>query len=266
MSGNGNDSIKDRVIIVTGAGRGIGAAIARGLAAEGARLVITDRDEANAGAVASGIVAAGGQAIAVGVDVAERVSLRAMIARTVEAYGRLDVIFNNAGIAQTRPFLSITEEDWDRVMDVNAKGVLLAMQEAAQQMIKQGGGGKIINTASIAGKQGYEPLAHYSASKFAVVALTQAGARAFAKHGINVNAICPGVVATEMWKVIDRGFVEEGLTKTENEAFDGFASGILMGRPSRPEDMLGIARYLASGASDYMTGQSLMIDGGMVLI
>lgn len=261
-----NDSIKNRAIIVTGAGRGIGAAIARGLAAEGARLVIADRDEANAGAVASGIVAAGGQAIAIAVDVADRASLRAMIARTVETYGRLDVIFNNAGIAQTRPFLSITEEDWDRVMDVNAKGVLLAMQEAAQQMIKQGGGGKIINTASIAGKQGYEPLAHYSASKFAVVALTQAGARAFAKHGINVNAICPGVVATEMWKVIDRGFVEEGLTKTENEAFDGFASGILMGRPSRPEDMLGIARYLASPASDYMTGQSLMIDGGMVLV
>jgi meso-butanediol dehydrogenase/(S,S)-butanediol dehydrogenase/diacetyl reductase len=260
------NSIEDRAIIVTGAGRGIGAAMARGLAAEGARLVIADRDEANARAVAADIEASGGRAIAVMVEVTERESVRAMIARTVEAFGRLDVIFNNAGIAQTRPFLSITEEDWDRVMDVNAKGVLIAMQEAAQQMIAQGDGGKIINTASIAGKQGYEPLAHYSASKFAVVALTQAGARAFAKHHINVNAICPGVVATEMWKVIDKGFVDEGLTKKENEAFDGFASGILMGRPSQPEDMVGIARYLASPASDYMTGQSLMIDGGMVLV
>lgn len=260
------DSIAGRAIIVTGAGRGIGAAIARGLAAEGARLVIADRDEENAQAVAASIETAGHRAIAVPVDVARRDSLRALIAQTVAAYGRLDVMFNNAGIAQTRAFLSITEEDWDRVMEVNAKGVLLAMQEAAKQMIAQGGGGKIINTASIAGKQGYDPLAHYAASKFAVVALTQAGARAFAKHGINVNAICPGVVATDMWKVIDRGFMDEGLTKTENEAFDGFASGILMGRPSRPEDMVGIARYLASPASDYMTGQSLMIDGGMVLV
>jgi meso-butanediol dehydrogenase/(S,S)-butanediol dehydrogenase/diacetyl reductase len=261
-----SDSIEGRAIIVTGAGRGIGAAMAQGLATDGALLVIADRDEANAHSVAEAITAAGGRAIAQKVDVTQRASVQEMIAATVAAYGKLDVIFNNAGIAQTRPFLNITEEDWDQVMDVNAKGVLIAMQEAAKQMIDQGDGGKIINTASIAGKQGYDPLAHYCASKFAVVALTQAGARAFGKHGINVNAICPGVVATEMWKVIDKGFVDEGLTRKANEAFDSFASGILMGRPSRPEDMVGVARFLASPASDYMTGQSLMIDGGMVLV
>lgn len=261
-----SESLQGRSIIVTGAGRGIGEAMARGLAARGARLAIADLEEGNAAAVARSIAGAGGEAIAVAVDVTRRDSIQAMIRRVVDAFGRLDVIFNNAGIAQTRPFLSITEEDWDRVMAVNARGVLLCMQEAAQQMIRQGGGGKIVNTASIAGKQGYEPLAHYCASKFAVVALTQAAARAFGRHRINVNAICPGVVATDMWKVIDRGFREEGLTTRENEAFETFSKDILLGRSSTPDDLVGVACFLASAASDYMTGQSLVVDGGMVLV
>jgi meso-butanediol dehydrogenase / (S,S)-butanediol dehydrogenase / diacetyl reductase len=174
------------------------------------------------------------------------------------------VIFNNAGVAQTKPFLDITEDDWRFVTDVNALGVLICMQEAIRQMQAQGGGGKIINTASIAGKQGYEPLAHYSASKFAVVALTQAAARAFGKDRINVNAICPGVVATDMWKVIDGGFREHGLTSKDNEAFDTFAGIAVLGRPSTPQDLVGVARFLASSDSDFMTGQSLLVDGGMV--
>ena len=120
------------------------------------------------------------------------------------------------------------------------------MQEAAKRMIEQGTGGSIVNTASIAGKQGYEPLAHYSASKFAVVALTQAGARAFAKDKIRVNAICPGVVATDMWKLIDRGFKDSGLTSRDNEAFETFAATALLGRGSRPDDMAGVAMFLAA--------------------
>lgn len=259
-------TVKDRSIIVTGAGRGIGEAMARGLAADGAKLVIADLDEKNAEAVAQSIQASGGQAIGVKVDVADRASVAAMIAATVKAFGRLDAIFNNAGVAQTRPFLSITEEDWYKVNDVNALGCLICMQEAAKQMIAQGGGGKIINTASIAGKQGYEPLAHYSASKFAAVALTQAGARALGPHKINVNAICPGVVDTEMWNVIDQGFQSEGLTKRPREAFEQFSATILLGRASKAEDLVGVARFLASAESDYMTGQSLVVDGGMVLV
>jgi meso-butanediol dehydrogenase/(S,S)-butanediol dehydrogenase/diacetyl reductase len=141
---------------------------------------------------------------------------------------------------------------------------MICMQEAIRRMQAQGGGGKIVNTASIAGKQGYEPLAHYSASKFAVVALTQAAARAFGKDRINVNAICPGVVATDMWKVIDGGFREHGLTSRENEAFDTFAGIAVLGRPSTPQDLVGVARFLASADSDFMTGQSLLVDGGMV--
>ncbi|MCR4266547.1 SDR family NAD(P)-dependent oxidoreductase [Nitratireductor sp. ZSWI3] len=255
-----------RSIIITGAARGIGEAMARGLAADGASLTIADIDGKTAEEVAASIREGGGKAIAATVDVSQRESVRAMIGAAVAAYGKLDVIFNNAGIAQTKPFLSISEEDWRRVMDVNGLGVLVCMQEAIRQMIAQGRGGKVVNTASIAGKQGYEPLAHYSASKFAVVALTQAAARAFGKDGINVNAICPGVVATEMWKVIDKGFVDEGLTQRDNEAFETFSADILLGRPSKSDDLVGVARFLASSASDYMTGQSLVVDGGMVLV
>ena len=257
-------NIENKSIIVTGAGRGIGAEIARGLAADGARLTVADLSEETAGEVAAEIRQAGGTAIGVAVDVRQRESVRAMIDQAVQAHGRLDVIFNNAGVAQTKPFLDITEDDWRFVTDVNALGVLICMQEAIRRMQAQGDGGKIINTASIAGKQGYEPLAHYSASKFAVVALTQAAARAFGKDHINVNAICPGVVATDMWKVIDGGFREHGLTSRENEAFDTFAGIAVLGRPSTPQDLVGVARFLASSDSDFMTGQSLLVDGGMV--
>jgi|tagenome__1003787_1003787.scaffolds.fasta_scaffold20895986_2 meso-butanediol dehydrogenase/(S,S)-butanediol dehydrogenase/diacetyl reductase len=259
-------TVEGKSIIVTGAGRGIGAEMARGLAVDGAKLTIADVSEDNARSVAEEIKGAGGVAIAVTIDVRDRESVRAMIDETARAHGRLDVIFNNAGIAQTKPFLDITEEDWRLVTDVNALGVLICMQEAIKRMIAQGGGGKVINTASIAGKQGYEPLAHYSASKFAVIALTQAAARAFGKHQINVNAICPGVVATDMWKVIDSGFRDHGLTGKENEAFDSFAQVAVLGRASKPEDLVGVARFLASSDSDFMTGQSLMVDGGMVFV
>ncbi|RWR09247.1 glucose 1-dehydrogenase [Sinirhodobacter populi] len=261
-----SNSIEDRSIIVTGSGRGIGRSIAEGLAQAGARVVIADINAETAEATAAEIREAGGRAIGLAVDVTDRASTQALIARTVSSYGRLDAIFNNAGIAQVKQFNDITEDDWHRVMDVNAMGVLIGIQEASKQFIAQGGGGKIINTASIAGKQGYEPLAHYSASKFAVVALTQAAARAFGKHRINVNAICPGVVATDMWKLIDKGFKDEGLTSRDNEAFEGFSAGILLGRPSHPEDLAGVSIFLASAGSDYMTGQSLVVDGGMVLV
>ena len=260
------NSVKDRAIIVTGAGRGIGRAIASGLAAAGARLVIADIDPATTKAAAAEIRDAGGTAIGIATDVTDRASIRQLIARSVAEYGRLDAMFNNAGIAQVKPFNDITEDDWHRVMDVNALSVLIGIQEASRQFIAQGGGGKIINTASIAGKQGYEPLAHYSASKFAVVALTQAAARAFGGDRINVNAICPGVVATDMWKLIDKGFKDEGLTSRDNEAFEGFSADILLGRPSRADDLVGVSVFLASAGSDYMTGQSLLVDGGMVLI
>ncbi|UOK70417.1 glucose 1-dehydrogenase [Ancylobacter polymorphus] len=258
--------LRDKSIVITGATGGIGAAIARALAADGAAITVADLSQEAADKLAGEIATAGGKAIGVAVDVRERAQVRAMLDKAADAFGRVDVLFNNAGVAQTRPFLDITEEDWRFVTDVNALGVLIGMQEAVKTFRSQGGGGKIINTASIAAKQGYEPLAHYCASKFAVVAMTQAAARAFGKEGITANCFCPGVVATPMWDVIDKGFRDNKLTTKENEAFDTFAATAVLGRASQPADLVGVARYLASSDSDFMTGQSLMVDGGMVFI
>jgi len=256
-------TVKGKSIVVTGAGRGIGAEIARDLVQNGAKVCVADLDLSAAKNVAKNI---GNAAIAVEVDVSSRDSTRQMIAAAVKAFGRLDVIFNNAGISQACPFMDVTEKDWHRIMDVNGLSVLIGTQEAARQMKKQGQGGKIINTASIAAKQGYPLFAHYCASKFAVAALTQAAARALAVDRITVNALAPGVVRTELWEQLDREFMALGLTQSPDQAIDEFSQSILLGRYSKPNDITGVTTFLASTASDYMTGQTGMIDGGMVLI
>ena len=257
--------LQGKSIIVTGAGRGIGAGIAADLAAKGARVAVADLDAEAARGVAAVIVDKGGEAQGFSADVADRASVKSLIADVVGAYGRLDVMFNNAGISKTINFLDTTEEDFERIMKVNGLGVMIGIQEAARQMIVQGGGGKIVNTASIAGKQGYPLFAAYCASKFAVVALTQAAARALAEHRITVNCFAPGVVKTELWKQLDAEFMDLGLTKEAGQAINEFSSAILLGRPSLPADIVGTTTFLASPASDYVTGQTLMIDGGMVL-
>ena len=256
-------TVRDKSVIITGAGRGIGAEIARDLARNGALVCVADINMDAAVAVAGEI---GGKAIAARVDVSDRASVRAMIEKAVGAFGRLDVMFNNAGISQTCPFMDVTEDDWRRIMDVNGLGVLIGTQEAARQMKAQGTGGKIINTASIAAKQGYPLFAHYCASKFAVAALTQAAARALADDRITVNAFAPGVVKTELWQQLDREFMDLGLTAKPEQAINEFSQSILLGRASRPEDITGVTTFLASTASDYVTGQTYMVDGGMVLI
>ena len=255
-------TVSGKSIIVTGAGRGIGAAIALDLATNGAKVCVADLNLDAAKKVAADI---GNGAIATEVNVADRVSTRALIATTVRAFGRLDVMFNNAGISQTCPFMDVTEDDWRRIMDVNGLGVLIGTQEAARQMQAQGTGGKIINTASIAGKQGYPLFAHYCASKFAVVAVTQAAARALASDRITVNAFAPGVVRTELWNQLDREFMAHGLTEKPEQAINEFSQSILIGRPSRPDEITGVTTFLASTGSDYVTGQTYMVDGGMVL-
>ena len=257
--------LNGRSIIVTGAGRGIGAGIAADLAAKGARVAVADLDHGSAEAVASHITQQGGAAKAFTVDVSKRDSVRALIGDVVGAYGQLDVMFNNAGISKTLNFMDTTEADFDRIMQVNGVGVMIGIQEAARQMIAQGGGGKIVNTASIAGKQGYPLFAAYCASKFAVVALTQAAARALAEHRITVNCFAPGVVKTELWKQLDAEFMELGLTKDQGQAINEFSASILLGRASLPADIVGTTTFLASKGSDYITGQTIMIDGGMVL-
>ena len=260
------DRLKGRNIVVTGAGSGIGAGVAADLADNGANVVIADINVENGAKIAAQISKAGGKAVAVPVDVSNRESIKKMIADTVEAFGSLDVMFNNAGIIQTASYLEITEADWKRLMDVNGLGVLMGTQEAAKQMIVQGRGGKIINTASIGAKQGYPQFAHYCASKFAVAALTQAAARAFAEHKITVNCFGPGVVHTALWDQLNREFMEKGISSKPDQAINDFSTDILLGRYSTPRDIVGVTTFLASSDSDYITGQTVMVDGGMVLI
>jgi meso-butanediol dehydrogenase / (S,S)-butanediol dehydrogenase / diacetyl reductase len=254
-----------KTCIVTGAARGIGKGIGLRLASEGGNVVFADIEPKEAEAAAKEAQAAGGKAIGLPVDVTKRDQIRALIARTVAQYGRLDIIFNNAGINKIQPFMGTTEENWDRIMRVNALGVFLCTQEAARQMIAQGGGGKIVNTASIAGRQGYGNIVPYCASKFAVVSITQSSARALAANKITVNAFAPGVVDTPLWNQLDREHMELGETHEPGEAMKNFAAGILLGRVARPNDIAGLASFLAGPDSDYITGQVIVVDGGMLL-
>lgn len=252
-----------RTIIVTGGASGIGAALASGFAREGANVVIADLNLDAAEALASEIATSGGSATAVRVDVTDREAVRAGIAHAVERHGRLDAYFNNAGMNSPMKFLDVTESNFELVMRVNALSVLIGIQEAAKQFIAQGGGGKVVNTASIAGRQGFSSFAPYSAAKAAVISLTQAGARALAEHGITVNGFAPGVVATPLWTKLDRELEEIG---EGQNGFDSMSSGILLGRPADPDDIVPTGVFLAAADSDYITGQIIPIEGGMILV
>jgi meso-butanediol dehydrogenase/(S,S)-butanediol dehydrogenase/diacetyl reductase len=252
-----------RTIVVTGGASGIGAALASGFADEGANVVIADLNLDAAEALASEIAASGGSASAVRVDVTDREAVRRGIAHAVERFGRLDAYFNNAGMNSPMKFLDVTESNFELVMRVNALGVLIGIQEAAKQFIAQGGGGKVVNTASIAGRQGFSSFAPYSAAKAAVISLTQAGARALAEHGITVNGFAPGVVATPLWTKLDKELEEIG---EGQNGFDSMSSSILLGRPADPQDIVPTGIFLAAADSDYVTGQIIPIEGGMILV
>ena len=255
--------LSGRTVVVTGAASGIGAGIVRGLAAEGANVVLADLNLEAAQGIADEITQSGGAALAVKVDITDRDAVRAGIEAAVERFGRIDAYFNNAGMNAPMKYLDITEENFLKVMSVNALGTLIGTQEAAKQFIAQGGGGKIVNTASIAGRTGFASFAPYSAAKSAVISLTQAGARALVEHGITVNGFAPGVVATPLWDKLDADLEKMG------EGDSGFASmsgDILLGRPAQPTDIVPTAIFLAAEDSDYITGQIIPIEGGMILV
>lgn len=252
-----------RTVIITGGASGIGKGIAMGLAAEGANVVIADLNLDAATVLAKEILATGGQAMACKVDVTDRATVAAAIESAVAKFGKLDAYFNNAGFNQPLKLIDVTEENFNAIMKVNVWGVLVGMQEAAKQFIKQGSGGKIVNTASIAGRTGFASFAPYSASKASVISLTQAGARSWAELKITVNAFSPGVVDTPLWTKLDRDLENIG---EGDSGFDSMASGILIGRAALPSDILPTALFLASSDSDYVTGQTMAIDGGMILV
>ena len=261
--------LEGSVALVSGSGRGIGRAIALRYAREGAKVVVVDVDPGSAKAVADEVQSLGAEADAFQVDVSDPKQSTAMVVRTVDRFGRLDVLVNNAGVMRVRPLLELTPEDWDFVNDVNARGLFFAVQAGARQMVRQAPldegrpRGKIINTASIAGRIGRPMFAAYGASKAAAISITQSAALALAPD-VTVNAICPGVVDTEMWRQIDHEWTQME-KRPAGSAWQARISGIPMRRPETPEDLAGMAVFLASADSDYITGQSYHVDGGLVM-
>jgi meso-butanediol dehydrogenase/(S,S)-butanediol dehydrogenase/diacetyl reductase len=255
-----------KVAIVTGAGRGIGRAIAIRLATEGAGVLVSDLDRGSADQVREEIVARGGQARATLTDVTVAREAQVMVDEAVATFGRLDILVNNAGIGAVAPLLDTNEETWDALMAVNAKGVLLCSQAAARRMIEQGEGGRIINNASGAGKiaPGRDvPLGAYAASKHAVVALTKQLGLELSSHDILVNCVCAGIVDTPMWDLIDRETARlQGLPAGTVKA--RAVAGIPLRRIEQPEDVANMVAFLASDDADYITAQALNVCGGIL--
>ncbi|WP_436326955.1 SDR family oxidoreductase [Brevibacterium sp. FAM 27836] len=252
------------VAVVTGSARGIGQGIAQRLGADGHHVIVADLPSMQDGVAETvgTIEKAGGKATGAEVDVTDEDSLSRLVEVAVEAGGKLDVFVANAGIAQVEPLIDYSKADFEKIVDVNLTGVFLSYQAAAKQMIKQGNGGKIIGAASIVAFRPFALLSPYSATKWAVRGLTQGAAMEWAKHGITVNAYGPGIVGTAMWDLIDEKLAaEEGLAR--GEAIKKYAGDILMGRVSVPEDVANLVSFLAGEDSDYITGQTMLVDGGM---
>ena len=258
--------VQDRVVVVTGGAGGIGSATCRAIAAEGGKVVVADLDANAAKAVADEIVADGGSATSIGVDVTDRAQVRAMVQAAVDAFGALNVIFNNAGMNRPRSFMDVDEANFDEIVRVNTWGVIVCTQEAARQMIAQGAGGKIINTGSIASRQGYWEFVPYCVAKFGTLAVTQATARGLIEHGITVNAFAPGVVDTPMWVGLNEDIRAITDQPADANPMQEFATNTLIGRPASPAELAPFLVYLASAESDYMTGQMYMVDGGQILV
>ncbi|MGD9793741.1 MAG: SDR family NAD(P)-dependent oxidoreductase [Acidimicrobiia bacterium] len=240
-----------RVAVVTGAGRGIGAAIARRLDADGFSVALWDVDPAAVGAVAASLT----QAVAIAVDITDRGSIAEGLRRTIDAIGPVDTFVNNAGIDVVGPFLSSSEDDWQRIISVNLVGLFNCCKAILPNLIERGGG-TIINLGSDAGRVGSSGEAVYSATKGGVIAFTKTLAREHARHGITVNCVCPGPTDTALLDQV--AAASKGL-------YDGLAKAIPMRRIAAPDDIAKVVSFLASGDAAYMTGQTLSVSGGLTM-
>ncbi len=256
-------------VLITGAAQGMGAAVGKHYAAQGAKVCLGDINVEGVAQVAQEIRDAGGVATHVSLDVTNQEDAANAVAHTVAEFGSINVLLNNAGINKPMWFLDVTKDNYDKIMTVNAWGKLNVMQATARQMVKQGKQDypyKIINVGSILSRDTFIDVVVYGMSQHAVLALIKGGAKALVEHNITVNGYAPGVVRTEMWEQLDRDLVEMGMFEKQGESMDSIAENmILMKRYSYPDDIVGTASFLASPESDYMTGQLLQIDGGMVL-
>lgn len=273
--------IRGSTVIVTGAARGIGRGIAEAFAGEGANVVLADlgaladkaaadwnyalAGETDLASAASEIGAQGGSCAAIEVDVSDRASCQALVEKTVEAFGGIDVIVNNAGLIQSGPFVDFAERDWERIFDVNVKGIFLMTQAALPHL--KAGGGLIINIASVAGKRGFAEMGVYCASKFAAIGLTQSMAAELAAYDIRANAICPGNVDTSMWfahlSASERLQRQYGTDNIDDTFSAVNRESIPLRRGQRPEDMAEAALYLAR--AENVTGVSLVVAGGFIM-
>ena len=257
--------LRGKAALVTGAGRGIGRATALRLAEEGADVAIADIDGDAVEQTSIAIRESGRRAVAIQADLGELSDMERMVSAAVDGLGRIDILVNNAGVTRHVQLMDITEEDWDRIHRVNAKGVFFCMQRVGREMIQQGWGGRIINIASIAGK-GYagSSNAAYAASKGAVIAMTYMAAHALGSHDINVNAICPGITDTAMREAILAQRSEE-LDTTADDLQRRVRQSIPIGRTNEPEDIAAMAAFLAGPGARNITGQTFNVDGGLVM-
>ena len=257
--------LKGKSVVVTGAGRGIGLAIARRFVKEGCRVMLTDINEGSSAEVITYAREVGTEALYLTVDVTLKEQVEMMVQEVVKRFGRLDIMVNNAGIGEVSPMIDVSEESYDRQMDINAKGVFLCATAAARQMLKQGGG-RIINNASGAGKMAPGkaiPLGVYAMSKHAVIGLTKALGVELAGNNILVNCVCAGIVDTPMWDLIDRE-----VSKREGVPIGSVKSravaSVPIGRIQKPEDLANMIIWLAGDDAGYVAGQALNCCGGLV--
>ena len=254
-----------KVALVTGGGRGIGKAAAMKFAEGGADIVIADIDPQTAKDTSEEISAVGRNSISISLDIGDISQIQSMLDEAVSKLGSVDILFNNAGLTRHISFFDIEEKHWDQINRVNAKGAFFCMQKIGSQMVKQGTGGRIINTASIAGK-GYRRASNaaYAASKGAVIAMTHSAASVLAEHDINVNAICPGIVQTDMLSnILSLRSTEVGLSI--DAVKEMMTEEIPLGRPNDVDDVAALAVFLAGPGSRNITGQAFNVDGGMIM-
>lgn len=258
---------KGKVAVITGGSRGIGRAIAQRLISEGASVCVA-ANEALVHETASALAAQtgdGAKVIGVQLDVTDKAQVQAMYVRVAAELGEVDISVQNAGVITVARLEDLTEEEWDKVMAVNTKGVFLCCQEAAVRMRAAGKKGRLINTASGQARQGFIYTPHYAASKFGVVGITQSLAKELAKTGITVNAFCPGIITTDMWAYNDEAWGKLLGNYQPGELMAEWVAGIPMGRAGTGEDVAGPVAFLASEDAAYITGQTINIDGGMFM-
>jgi len=253
------EDLKSKVVVITGARQGMGKSHAKKFAEVGAKVVVSDISKEDCEKVVKEIKKEKGEAIAVKCDVSKKQEVDNLIKKAVDEWGRVDVLVNNAGIAQFKSFLEMTEEDWERTIDINLKGYFLCAQAAAKQMKDQKKGGVIVNIASVAMGQvgiGFQTLAHYSASKGGIVAMTETLAGELATHNIRVNAVAPGMIETPMINPIQQ----------DKQQQEELLKRVPLGRVGKPEEVSNLVMFLASEASSYMTGSTVPIDGGWLAV